>query len=101
MKIVLFCSGGYSTSLLVKKMEKVAQDSNIKLEVSAHGIGEIDRYSEGADLVLLGPQIRFKLAKIKADLSPIPVEVIDMKSYAIADGEAVLKQALKYLPSDN
>lgn len=97
MKIVLFCSGGYSTSLLVNKMIAAGKDINLDVEVSAHSVVETLKYGMDADVILLGPQIRFRLDKVIEDVYPTPVGVIEMRSYGIADGMAVLKQALGLL----
>ena len=53
--------------------------------------------SEGCDVVLLGPQVRFMLAKAKELLEPkgIPVDVIEMRAYGLMDGKGVLEKALK------
>ena len=38
-KILLVCSGGMSTSVLMNKMEKYAQEKGISLKVDACGTG--------------------------------------------------------------
>ena len=49
------------------------------------------------DCVLLGPQVRFNLGKIKEEAAKVnpglPVDVIDMKDYGMMNGEAVYKKA--------
>ena len=94
MKIILFCSGGYSTSLLVRKIEAEAKIKNKDILVEAHGVESIDRFGKKADVVLLGPQIRFRQHEISNFLKPIPVGVMDMQAYAMADGHAILNQAI-------
>ena len=47
---------------------------------------------KGADLVLLGPQVRYKLKEIQKVAGDIPVKVIDMVHYGMIDGEAIVKQ---------
>ena len=46
-----------------------------------------------ADVVLLGPQIRFSKDKIAAQVPGVPVEAIDMRMYGRMDGQGVLALA--------
>ena len=45
-KIYLFCSAGMSTSLLASKMQKVADEHNLPIEVEAFPYLEIDKIVE-------------------------------------------------------
>jgi PTS system cellobiose-specific IIB component len=47
-------------------------------------------------IVLLGPQVRYQLSKIKEDVS-CPVEAIDMAAYGMMDGKAVMKRAVELI----
>lgn len=96
MKILLVCSAGMSTSMLVTKMQKAANEQNIPAEIVA--MAEADAKSQtGFDVVLLGPQVRFLLKQLTAIFEPqgTPVAVIDSLSYGTMNGQAVLDQALK------
>lgn len=66
--IVLFCSAGMSTSLLITKMEKVAKEKGIDVSLNAFPEAEMDKHLEGVDVVLLGPQIRYNLPNAKKNL---------------------------------
>ena len=96
-KIVLLCSAGMSTSILVKKMQEAADAENYAVEVSAHAVSEAARVGADADVVLLGPQVRFNLAKVKKELPNTPVEVIDMRAYGTMNGQAVIDEVKKIL----
>ncbi|MGI6365287.1 MAG: PTS sugar transporter subunit IIB [Bacillota bacterium] len=96
MKILLICSAGMSTSLLVTKMTKAAEERGIELEILAHGASEAKRFLDQVDIVLLGPQVRFLKAEI-AKTATVPVQVIDMRAYGRMDGARVLEDALKEL----
>jgi len=95
--IVLFCSAGMSTSLLITKMEKVAKEKGIDVSLNAFPEAEMDKHLEGVDVVLLGPQIRYNLPNAKKICGKrgIPVEAISPADYGMMDGERVLKQALE------
>ena len=44
-----------------------------------------------ADVVLLGPQIRFSKGKIAAELPGVPVDAIDMRMYGRMDGKGCVR----------
>ena len=93
-KILLICSAGMSTSLLVTKMQKAATDRGLELDISATGSGTYKDIAQTADVILLGPQVRFMLREVSAAVPNKPIEVIDMRAYGKIDGSAVLDQAL-------
>lgn len=96
-KIVLFCNAGMSTSLLVNKMKEAAAKDGYEVEIEAHALSEADKYGAEADIVLLGPQVRFNQAKVQAKLPNIPVEVIDVTAYGTMNGKAVIDKVKKAL----
>ena len=96
MKILLVCSAGMSTSLLVTKMEKAAKEKGIDVEIFALSAGEGKKILKDVDLVLLGPQVRFMKNEF-VKLATVPVDVIDMLSYGRMEGEKVLNNALVLL----
>lgn len=96
MRILLACSSGMSTSLLVNKMIESAKEQNIEAKIWAVGQSEVDNEIKNADVLLFGPQMRFLKSKyepIGKELN-IPVDVIPPVSYGRCDGKAVLKQAI-------
>ena len=99
-RIVLCCSAGMSTSLVVTRMEKVAAERGLELKIYAIAEqslrDELESRSAEIIAVLLGPQVRFKLAENKKLTDPyhIPVEVIDSVAYGTLNGAKVLDQAL-------
>lgn len=94
-KILLVCSAGMSTSLLVTKMQKAAEAKGIEVDIEALPVAEASREIDNADIVLLGPQVRFQKGTVeKLAKGRIPVEVIDMRQYGLMNGEAILEDAL-------
>ena len=95
--IRLFCSAGMSTSLMVNKMKEAAEAKGIEADIAAFPESTMEVNSEGVDVVLLGPQVRFMLKKAEEILAPkgIPVAVIDMRDYGLMNGEGVFETALK------
>ena len=103
IKIRLFCSAGMSTSLMVNKMKAAAQEQGIEADIVAFPESTMDVNSNGADVVLLGPQVRFMLQKAEKLLAPkgIPVAVIDMKDYGLMNGANVLAKAIEMKNNNN
>lgn len=95
--IVLFCAAGMSTSLLVTKMQKAADEQGYEATVAAHPIAEAQAFGADADVILLGPQVRFELARIQGLFPEKPVESIDMMAYGMMDGTKVIAQVKKAL----
>lgn len=95
-RIMLACSAGMSTSLLVTKMEEAAKNAGIEAKIWAISEAKIADHITECDVLLLGPQVRFLLNKAKEIAAPhnIPVDVIDMKFYGMCNGKAVLEKAL-------
>ena len=95
--ILLICLSGMSTSLLVQKMEKAAKQDNIAVRIWAISEAEAHNNFAQADIVLLGPQLKFKYNEYKKILGDKPIEVISITDYGRMQGEKVLKWALSKL----
>ncbi|AOF49062.1 PTS sugar transporter subunit IIB [Tetragenococcus halophilus] len=99
--IMLVCSAGMSTSLLVTKMQKAADDKGLDAEIFACSSSEADQKleSNSVDVLLLGPQVRFMKGDFEKRLTPkgIPLDVINMSDYGMMNGENVLQQALNLM----
>ena len=88
--IMLACAAGMSTSLLVSKMQKAAEEQGVDAEIFAVAAAEAPDYAEKQhiDVVLLG----FMEADFKKKMEPkgIPVGVIPMADYGMMNGAKVL-----------
>lgn len=91
VKVVLLCGAGMSTSLLVTKIREAAKTEGLEIDIDAYSVAQYQTVIEGADVVLLGPQIRYELDKV-ASKAKCPVEVIDMRAYGMMNGPEVIKQ---------
>lgn len=98
-KILLVCSAGMSTSLLVSKMEKEAKKRGLDTKIWAVSTDAALRNMEEADVVLIGPQIRFMLndMKKKGEKFGINVEAIPISDYGMCNGPKVLDLALSLI----
>lgn len=96
VRIMLACSAGMSTSLLVTKMQAAAEQKGIEAKIWAISESNIDKELGNFDVLLLGPQVRFMLEKVKTVVNgQAPVEVINMAHYGMCNGPAVLDRALE------
>lgn len=92
MRIHLVCSAGMSTSLLVNNMKKAAPAD---YEIDAGSFAELEEIVDNYDVILVGPQVRFKYDDIKA----ICIEhgkrcsLIDMRVYGCMDGKKAVEIA--------
>ena len=98
-KILLCCSAGMSTSLLVTKMKKAAEEKGIDVEINAVALELFDENLLKYDVFLLGPQVKKKKNDFqkKADEYNKKVEVINMVDYGTMNGAKVLDFALNLI----
>ena len=97
MKILLVCAGGMSTSILMNKMKKALTSEQADWDIIARPIETIRDYIEEYDVILLGPQVKHKLEKIKDEFKEFgkPIDMISPIDYGMGNGTAVLKQAIE------
>jgi len=93
-KIYLFCSAGMSTSLLVQKMEKA---SNGSVEIHAFPVSDISKKGAEANVILLGPQVKYMEHKVQEEFPDINVNVIPLRDYGMLDGKKVFEDALELM----
>lgn len=95
--IMLVCSAGMSTSLLVSKMQKAAAADGVEADIFATAASDADNAlaTKNPDILMLGPQVRYLLSQFQTKVDgKLPVEVINMQDYGMMNGEKVLKEAL-------
>lgn len=96
MKILLICAAGMSTSLLVNNMKKFADTSDT---IEAFAVSNLEEIVANYDVVLVGPQIRFKYAQIEkvCKAHGKAVGLMDMLAYGQMNGKLALEQAKKLI----
>lgn len=77
--------------MLVQRMQAAAKKDGLDCSIEAHPVSQAADFTD-ADVILLGPQVRFELEAVKQQVS-CPVETIDMMAYGTMNGEKVLQQA--------
>lgn len=102
--IMLACSAGMSTSLLVSKMEAEAKARGRYYKIFATSSSDIDNQlaNDKPDVLMLGPQIAYmqKEVRAKADRAGVPMEIINMSDYGMMNGKNVLDAAEKLMGVD-
>ncbi|GAA0290010.1 PTS system cellobiose-specific IIB component [Gracilibacillus halotolerans] len=95
-RILLVCSAGMSTSMLVNKMDHAAEEKGLEIEIHAISEYDLNNHLQEVDVLLIAPQIRFLEDKIRkiADPMRIKVDIIDFSSYGMLQGDKILEQAL-------
>ncbi len=85
--------------MLVQRMKEAAQKKGIEVSIKAVPVAEFKDNLASADIILLGPQVKYEQAKLQALADPVgkKVAVIDMMDYGMMKGDAVLDKALKLM----
>ncbi|MBY6278077.1 PTS sugar transporter subunit IIB [Symbiobacterium thermophilum] len=93
MKILLICAGGMSTSILMKKLQKYADDNGLGLEkIVARGMNDFEEVYQEFDVILLGPQISYRKEEIQKRVGGKPLAVIAPQDYALGNAEKIFAQ---------
>ncbi len=92
--ILLVCSAGMSTSLMVKRMKEAAEKMNYTCSIEAVGVAYAKEKKGTIDVLMVGPQMRFNYDALKREFPEIPVLLIDTLSYGKVDGKKVLMDAI-------
>ena len=97
LKVMFVCCAGMSTSLLVEKVNQAAKAKDMEIEVYAMSEAEARKDLSQADVLLLGPQVRYLESSFKKEIgeSKTKLGVVDMIAYGRMDGEKVLGQILE------
>lgn len=99
MNILLACASGMSTSLVMKKMEEAAAQKGLDCKIWAVAQDIVEEEMKNADVLLIGPQMRFLKGKLepKAKELGVKLDVIKPMDYGRCDGKAILEAALALL----
>ncbi|MBY7144486.1 PTS sugar transporter subunit IIB [Virgibacillus sp. NKC19-3] len=96
--VLVACSAGMSTSMLVQKIENEAVEKQIDLSIQAVSMNEGKTLARknNYDLLLLGPQVAFmKESMVEVAAGRFPVRVIKQKDYGMMRADNVLEDILE------
>jgi PTS system cellobiose-specific IIB component len=98
-KIMLCCSAGMSTSLLVRKMVGAAKERNLPVQIDAYGVSEFDMQFPQYQAELPGPQVKYMQKNLSEKVAPlnIPVQLINTMDYGMQRGHNALEYALSLI----
>lgn len=100
-RILLACSAGMSTSLIVEKMKQVAKQQGKEYKIWATAVEDILDDEEPFDVCLIGPQVSSKydeVVEITQEFADnIPVGIIEKEDYGRMNAEKILALAEKLL----
>lgn len=96
-KIVLLCALGVSTGMLVKKMQEAAEAEGFDASIEAHSVDDFADATQGADMVLLGPQVSFMVGDLQKKNPSMHIEPIDMLAYGTMNGKKVIARCRQVL----
>lgn len=94
-KILLVCAGGISTGRLIKKLESYCQENGDNLKISAAGATSVEKIISDYDVVLVGPQMSYRVDELKT--LGKPVAAIDSFDYATANCKNIMALANELL----
>jgi PTS system cellobiose-specific IIB component len=99
VNVMFVCSAGMSTSLLVEKVRKEAVANGVEMNMYALGEAEAKKDLRQAEVLLLGPQVRYLESAFKKELegSNVKLGVVDMRTYGLMDGKKVFQQITELL----
>lgn len=100
MKILLVCSGGMSSAIVVKAIEKEADKHGLAYEVKSVGSGEFaEEIKRGWDVALVAPQVRHRMSFFQETAAGynVPVALIPPQGYSPMGGAVILAEINKIL----
>ena len=101
--IALVCEVGASTGMVVRRMRAAAEALGLDAEVKAYPYSQLGLVLEAYDYVLLGPQVKFRLAQARKEYPEAAdrLSVVDPVDFAMMNGERILKQAISVIDALN
>ena len=94
-KLLICCLFGETAGIIARKMQKIADDRQLDLLISAVGVENFFSVAPAYDGVLVAPHIQYKVEQFISALH-LPQESLP---YASFDGEKILNFALNTMPS--
>ena len=100
MKLLLVCSGGMSSAIVVKAIEKEATKTGLTVDVKSVASGAFaEEVKNGWDIALVAPQVRhrFDFFQEAAAEATVPIIVIPPQGYNPLGGAIILAEVKKVL----
>ncbi|MFC6316085.1 PTS sugar transporter subunit IIB [Lapidilactobacillus achengensis] len=99
--ILLICTAGITTGLLVKNVQRSADARGLDVHVYSAPAILADQIlkNERVDALMIGPQSKYEIERLRDYLTyqAIPYKLISNEDYETLNGEAVLQESVKLL----
>lgn len=99
MKVLMVCSGGFSSTIVVNAIQKEADKQGIPVSIIACGTPEfVEKVKEfGPDLAIVAPQVKHRFATFKEEGAKInlPVEQIPPMFYTPIGAPKIINEIIK------
>lgn len=92
-EILLLCSEGMSTSMIVQRMQEEAKKQGKEYYIHADSMKREDKLVPNANVVLMGPQVRYALKQLQQKYPDKKIVDIPMMMYGTFDGKKILAYA--------
>lgn len=96
-KIGLFCTGGLTTTLLVNKMNMIANERGYDFDITCYPTSALKEKGRVCDLIILGPQAASSLDEVKVLFPQKKIMVCDPGVFSQLDGKKILEAAMDFL----
>lgn len=90
--ILLCCTGGMTTSFFAEKMNKYCHLNQMPYHIFATAVYNLDDVYKNYDLILLAPQLRYKIIELSPKYKPTILQSIEPVTFATYDCQSLLEQ---------
>lgn len=92
-RVLLYCNGGFSTSILADKINNESKAKGIEVEASANDILNIEaQVTSSSDIIVLGPQVSHREGEIKQQFPNNTVLQLTMQEFGMMNPERVFAE---------
>ena len=95
--IRLYCQQGATTKMLTDKITAYVAKKGYDIDVAAAPFSLMAESAKSADVILLAPQVRFKLEEVKKSYPDKLVMAVDMADYGMMAGDRIVEKILAVL----
>lgn len=97
MRILLCCSGGYSSGFFASQVRKAAKEKNLDVLVQAKSASEIGNVAKDYDIICIGPHVVSSMETFKSIAGNTPVIPIPHDIYSMLNGKQLLQLCINTL----
>lgn len=99
-KILLCCTGGMTTSYFAEKMNKYCELNKLMYQIDATAVYRLDEFYQDYEMILIAPQLRYKVIELSQKYKPTIVQSIDPIIFATYDCQLFMQQ-IEHIEKEN